>query len=54
MTLFGLLAATGMRLAEALRLERKDLNLDKPSLTVRATKGLCINNRFTYGSGEMV
>lgn len=38
MTLFGLLAATGMRLAEALRLERKDLNLDKPSLTVRATK----------------
>jgi integrase len=39
-TLFGLLAATGMRLSEALRLERKDLNLDQrqPSLTIRATK----------------
>jgi integrase len=37
-TLFGLLAATGMRLSEALRLERKDLNLDQPSLTVRVTK----------------
>jgi integrase len=37
-TLFGLLAATGMRLSEALRLERKDLNLDQPSLTVRETK----------------
>jgi integrase len=37
-TLFGLLASTGMRLSEALRLERKDLNLDQPSLTVRETK----------------
>ena len=37
-TLFGLLAATGMRLSEALRLEGKDLNLDQPSLTVRETK----------------
>jgi len=37
-TLFGLLAATGMRLSEALRLERKDVNLDQPSLTVRETK----------------
>ena len=37
-TLFGLLAATGMRLSEALHLERKDLNLDQPSLTIRETK----------------
>ncbi len=37
-TLFGLLAATGLRLSEALRLERKNLNLDQPSLTVRETK----------------
>jgi integrase len=37
-TLFGLLAATGMRLSEALNLERKDLNPDQPSLTVRETK----------------
>lgn len=37
-TLFGLLTATGMRLSEALRLERKDLNLDQLSLTVRETK----------------
>ena len=37
-TLFGLLAATGMRLSEALHLERKDLNPDLPSLTVRETK----------------
>lgn len=38
MTFFGLLASTGMRLSEALRLERKDLNLDQPSLTIRETK----------------
>lgn len=38
LTLFGLLAATGMRLSEALRLERKDLSLDQPSVTVRETK----------------
>lgn len=37
-TLFGLLAATGLRLSEALGLERKDLNLENPSLTVRQTK----------------
>jgi integrase len=37
-TLFGLLAATGMRLSEALHLERKDLNPDQPALTVRETK----------------
>jgi integrase len=37
-TFFGLLASTGMRLSEALRLERKDLNLDQPSLTIRETK----------------
>jgi integrase len=37
-TFFGLLAATGMRVSEALRLERKDLDLDQPSVTVRETK----------------
>lgn len=37
-TLFGLLAATGMRLSEALHLEPKDLSLDQPSLTIRETK----------------
>ena len=37
-TLFGLLAATGLRLSEALGLERRDLNLENPSLTVRQTK----------------
>jgi integrase len=37
-TLFGLLAATGMRLSEALRLEQKDLDPDQPSVTVRETK----------------
>lgn len=36
--LFGLLAATGMRLSEALHLERRDLHLDQPALTIRATK----------------
>lgn len=34
MTFLGLLASTGMRLSEALRLKRKDLNLDQPSLTI--------------------
>ena len=38
MTLFGLLAATGMRLSEALHLERADLNLTQPAITVRETK----------------
>jgi integrase len=37
-TLFGLLAATGLRLSEALRLERADLRLEDPSLKVRETK----------------
>jgi integrase len=37
-TLFGLLAATGLRLSEALGLERTDLNLESPSLTIRQTK----------------
>ena len=37
-TLFGLLAATGIRLSEALGLERKDLNLDQFSFTIRETK----------------
>lgn len=36
--LLGLLASTGMRLSEALRLKRKDLNLDQPSLTIHETK----------------
>ena len=37
-TLFGLLAATGLRLSEALGLERADLNLADPSIKVRQTK----------------
>lgn len=37
-TLFGLLAATGMRLSEALHLERADVNLGQPAITVRETK----------------
>lgn len=37
-TLFGLLAAAGLRLSEALGLERPDLNLENSSLTVRKTK----------------
>lgn len=37
-TLFGLLAATGLRLSEALGLELTDLNLENPALTVRHTK----------------
>ncbi len=37
-TLFGLLAATGLRLSEAPGLERTDLNLEEPSLKVRQTK----------------
>jgi integrase len=38
MTLFGLLAATGMRVSEALRLERSQLNIKQSTLTVRETK----------------
>lgn len=37
-TLFGALAATGRRLAEALRLEQSDVNFKQSTLTVRETK----------------
>jgi integrase len=37
-TLFGLFAATGMRLSEAIRLQRDDVDLDAGVLTVRLTK----------------
>jgi integrase len=37
-TLFGLIAATGLRLSEALRLECADVDLDAGVLTVRQTK----------------
>ena len=37
-TLFGLLAATGLRVSEALKLNRKDVDLDHGILTVRETK----------------
>ena len=37
-TLFGLIAATGMRLSEAMGLERDDVDLDTGVLTVRLTK----------------
>lgn len=37
--LFGLLAATGMRLGEAIGLERADADLETGILTLRATKG---------------
>jgi len=37
-TLFGMLAATGMRLSEALHLEQVDVNLKQSTLTVRQTK----------------
>jgi integrase len=38
-TLFGLLAATGMRVGEALGLDRADVDLTQSLLTVRQTKG---------------
>jgi integrase len=38
-TLFGLLAATGMRVGEALGLDRADVDLPQALLTVRQTKG---------------
>lgn len=37
-TLFGLLAATGMRVGEALRLDRDDVDLDAGQLDIRKTK----------------
>lgn len=37
--LFGLLAATGMRLGEAIGLERADVDLEAGLLTLRVTKG---------------
>ena len=37
-TLFGLIAVTGMRISEAMNLERKDVDLDAGVLTVRLTK----------------
>jgi integrase len=37
-TLFGLVAATGIRAGEALRLDRDDLDLDAGLLTIRQTK----------------
>jgi integrase len=38
-TLFGLLAATGMRVGEAIGLDRKDVDLKQALLTVRHAKG---------------
>jgi integrase len=38
-TLFGLLAATGLRVGEALGLDRADVDLEQALLTVRHTKG---------------
>jgi integrase len=37
-TLFGLLIATGLRISEALRLARKDVDLDRGLLVIRETK----------------
>ena len=37
-TLFGLLSVTGMRLSEALALDRDDVDLDEAVLTIRLTK----------------
>ena len=37
-TLFGLIAVTGMRLSEAMAIERDDVDLDVGLLTVRLTK----------------
>ena len=37
-TLFGLLAATGLRLSEALKIRRVDVNFERSQLTIRETK----------------
>src|SRR5437870_10386711 len=37
-TIFGLLAVTGMRISEALALDREDVNLDEVVLRIRRTK----------------
>lgn len=37
-TLFGLMAVTGMRISEVIRLDRNDVDLNKKLLTVRLTK----------------
>ncbi len=37
-TLFGLLAVTGMRVGESVRLDRNDVHLDRGLLTIRNTK----------------
>jgi len=37
-TLFGLMAVTGMRISEVIRLEREDVDLEEGLLTVRLTK----------------
>jgi integrase len=37
-TLFGLLAVTGMRVSEALKLDREDVDLEQGILTIRRTK----------------
>lgn len=37
-TLFGLLAATGLRLSEALKMRRADVDLEQGALTIRETK----------------
>jgi len=43
-TLFGLLAATGLRISEALNLDRQDVDLDQATLTIRQTK--CRKSRW--------
>lgn len=37
-TLFGLIAVTGMRVSEALKLDREDVDLEQGTLTIRRTK----------------
>ena len=46
-TLIGLLSVTGMRVGEAIRLDRDDLDLDRRRLTIRNTKfGICRNRHI--------